>query len=135
MHEPARAGVSAGEAGMFLLEIVGLVGMGRLGWHLGTGTAWKVVLAVGFVAVTSALWTMARARGFVPSGDEPIIAVPGPVRLLIEYGFYLLGAVGLWLSGWEIAAGVFAAGVLVVSVALRDRLAGLLANRPPKTGA
>lgn len=120
---------------MFLLEIVGLVGVGRLGWHLGSGTLPKLVLAVAFVLAASALWTLFRTRGFVRSGGEPVIAVPGPVRLLIEYGFYAFGAVGLWLSGWEGAAGVFAAGVVVVSIALRDRVAGPLGNRPPAARA
>ncbi len=130
MADPERPAVSTGEAGMFLLEIVGLVGIGRLGWHLGSGTLLKVILAAGFVLAASALWTMFRTRGFVPSGGDPVVAVPGQVRLVIEYGFYALGAVGLWISGWEVAAAVFGAGVLVVSIALRERVAGLLANRP-----
>lgn len=130
MIESERPAVSTGEAGMFLLEIVGLVGIARLGWHLGSGTVWKVVLTLLFVLAASALWTLFRTRGFVPSGGNPVVAVPGPMRLVIEYGFYTLGAIGLWVSGWEIAAAVFAAAVLVISIALRERVARLLANRP-----
>jgi hypothetical protein len=118
---------------MFLLEIVGLVGIGRLGWHLGTSTAWSVELSALLVAIAVATWTIFRTRGFVPSGGEPVVAVPGPARVVIEFGFYAAGAWGLWASGWELAALVFALGVLVVTFALRDRLAGLLANRPPST--
>lgn len=115
---------------MFLLEIVGLIGIGRWGWHLGTSTAWSLSLSALFVAVSSAVWTIFRTRGFVPSGGEPVVAVPGPVRVVIEYGFYAAGAWGLWTSGWKIAAIVLAAGVVLVSFAMRERLAGLLANRP-----
>lgn len=129
MPDEARPTVSPGEAGMFLLEVVGLIGIGRWGWHLGTGTIWSLSLSALFVAVTGAIWSLCRTRGFVPSGGEPIIAVPGPVRLLIEYGFYAAAIWGLWVSGWEIAAIVFATGVVIVSFALRKRLAGLLANR------
>jgi hypothetical protein len=113
---------------MFLLEVVGLIGIGRLGWHLGTTTMWSLSLSALFVSVAGAIWTIFRTRGFVPSGGEPVIAVPGPVRLVIEYGFYTVGVWGLWASGWEIAAIVLAAGVVVVSFALRERLTGLLAN-------
>ena len=113
---------------MFLLEVVGLVGIGRLGWHLGTSTAWSLSLSALFVALTGGIWTMFRTRGFVPSGGEPVIAVPGPVRVVIEYAFYAAGAWGLWISGWELAAIVFALGVLIVTFALRHRLAGLLST-------
>jgi len=113
---------------MFLLEVVGLIGIGRLGWHLGTNTAWSLSLSALLVAVSGAIWTVFRTRGFVPSGGEPVIAVPGPVRVVIEYGFYAAGAWGLWVSGWEIAAIVLVIGVVIVSFALRERLAGLLSN-------
>lgn len=131
MPEDATPQVSAGEAGMFLLEIVGLVGIGRWGWHLGDSTAWSLALSALFVSVASAIWTLFRTRGFVPSGREPVVAIPGPLRVAIEYGFYAAGIWGLWVSGWEVAAMVFAIGVVVVTVALRDRLAGLLASRSP----
>ena len=121
--------VSAGEAGMFLLEVAGLIGIGRWGWHVGESTEWSLLLAALFVAVASLAWTLFRTRGFVPSGREPVIAIPGPVRVLIEVAFYAFGAWGLWVSGWELAATVFVAGVVIVMVALRDRYAGLLANR------
>jgi hypothetical protein len=119
---------------MFLLEIAGLIGIGRWGWHFGTGTAWSLSLSALFVAVTSAIWALCRTRGFVPNGSEPTVAVPGPVRLLIEFGFYAAGAWGLWISGWEIAAIVFVAGVVIVSIALRERIAALLAGRPVARG-
>lgn len=127
--------VSAGELGMFLLEIAGLIGIGRLGWHLGDSTAWSLALSALLVSVTSAIWTLFRTRGFVPSGRSPVVAVPGPVRVLIEYGFYIAAAWGLWISGWQFAAAVFAVGVVIVTFALRDRLAALLANRQPTSRA
>lgn len=116
---------------MFLLEIAGLIGIGRSGWQLGTSIAWSLVLSMLFVGVASAMWVLFRTRGFVPSGGDPAIAVPGPVRIAIEYAFYAAGAWGMWVSGWNVAAIVFAAGVGVVTLALRERLAGLMANRAP----
>lgn len=116
---------------MFLLEIAGLIGIARLGWHLGDSTAWSLALSALLVSVTSAIWTLFRTRGFVPSGRDPIVAVPGPVRVLIEYGFYAAATWGLWITGWQYAAAVFVVGVVIVTFALRGRLAALLANRPP----
>ena len=120
---------------MFMLEIVGLIGIGRLGWHLGTSTAWSLSLSALFVALSSAVWALVRTPGFVPGGGKPTIAVPGLVRVVIEIGFYAIATVGLWISGWHIAAIVYGAGVVLVAWALRDRLAGLLANRPPEASA
>jgi hypothetical protein len=124
--------VTSGEMGMFLLEVVGLVGIGRLGWHVGTSTAWSLSLSALFVALSSAVWALFRTPGFVPGGGNPTIAVPGPVRVVIEAGFYAIATVGLWTSKWQVAAVVYAAGVVLVAWVLRERLAGLLANRAPE---
>lgn len=130
MPDEPRPVVTAGDAGMFLLEVVGLIGIGRWGWHLGTSTTWSLGLSALFVATAGAVWGVFRTRGFVPNGGEPAIAVPGTVRLIIEYGFYAAGAWGLWVSGWGVAAIMFALGIVIVSFALRERVAGLFANRP-----
>ena len=116
---------------MFLLEIVGLIGIGRLGWTTGSSLPWSLALSALFVALASAIWTLFRTRGFVPNGKDPVVGVPGPLRVILEYGFYAAGTWGLWVSGWNVAAVVFAVGVVVVSIALRDRLAHLLSSQPP----
>ena len=119
---------------MFLIEVVGLIGIGRWGWHLGGSTAWSLLLSALLVLAASGSWTLFRTKGFVPTGGDPVVAVPGPVRVLIEVAFYAAGAWGLWVSGWSLAAAVFAASVVIVMVSLRERYAGLLTNRPPITG-
>jgi hypothetical protein len=134
MRDDGRPVVTTAEVGMFLLEIVGLIGIGRLGWEIGETRAWSLALSALFVSLASAVWALFRTRGFVPSGADPVVAIPGPARVVVEYVFYAVGAWGLWVSGWRIAAAVFAVGIVVVSVALRERLTGLLANRPPEAG-
>jgi hypothetical protein len=119
---------------MFLLEVVGLIGIGRFGWQLGTSVPWSLSLSALLVAFASAIWAIFRAPGFVPGGGDPIIGVPGPVRAAIEFGFYALGVWGLWASGWQVAAVVLVMGVVIVSIALRERLTGLVANRPQTPG-
>lgn len=128
--QPAPPPVSAPEAGQFFLEIAGLIGVARLGWTIAGGGLMGLSLAALFVAVAGALWALFRARGYVPNGADPVIAVPGPLRLGIELGVLAAGAAGLWLSGWGIAAVVFALGVIVIYALLGERTMGLLRNAP-----
>ncbi len=123
--------VSAPEAGQFFLEIAGLIGIGRLGWTVGGGGLMGLSLAALFISVAGALWALFRTRGYVPNGEEPVVAVPGPVRLAIELGVLAAGAAGLWLSGWNVAAVVFALGIIVIYAMLRERTQGLLRNARP----
>lgn len=125
--------VTAGDAGQFFLEIAALIGFGRLGWHLGDGGMMGLALASLFVALAGAIWGIFRARGYVPNGGDPVVAVPGPLRLGIELGFFVLAAWGLWTSGWSLAGGVMIVGVILVYWMSRERTLGLLANRPPTT--
>lgn len=121
--------VSGSEAGSFLLEIVGLTGIAMLGWHVGGGGAMGLSLSALFVALAGGLWGIFRTRGYVPNGRDPIVAIPGPLRLVLEFTFYAIAAVGLWISGWRLAAAVLILGVIVVSYVLRERTRGLLRAR------
>lgn len=128
---PDRAGgpdvsVSGAEAGSFLLEIVGLAGIALLGWRMGDGGAPGLSLSALFVALAGAVWGIFRTRGFVPNGEDPVIAIPGPLRLALEFTFYAVAATGLWISGWELATFVLILGVIIITVMLRDRTFGLL---------
>ena len=135
MPEPTPRGpVTGGLAGQFLLEIVGLVGIARLGWHLGEAGPRQIVLAIFFTALAGAIWGVCRTAGFVPSGRGPVVPVPGPVRLGIEFLFFAAAAWGLWISGWNIASMVMMTGTVIVYWTLRDRTMGLLRNRRPPTG-
>lgn len=128
-----REPVSAGAIGQFFLEIAGLIGVARLGWHLGDGGLMGLSLAALFVAIAGGVWGIFRTPGFVPTGNTPVVSTPGPIRLVIELGFFLVAAWGLWISGWNLAAIVMIIAIIVVYWALRDRTLGLLRNTPLTT--
>lgn len=118
--------VSRGDAGAFLLEIVGLIRSGRLGWHIGGGGMIGLALTALLVAIASGIWATFRTRGYVPSGREPVSAIPGPLRLTLEFTFYATAVFGFWISGWNIAAIALIVGVIIVTIMLRDRTLGFL---------
>lgn len=128
-HEP----VTSGFAGQFLLEVVGLIGMARLGWYLGGEGPRRIVLATLLVILAGALWGIFRTPGFVPSGRDPVVPIPGPMRLAVEVLFFAVASWGLWISGWNIAGAVTIAGTVIVYWTLRDRTIGLLQNRQPRS--
>lgn len=124
--------ITPGFIGQFFLEMAGLIGAGRLGWHLGNRGLMGLSLALLFVAIAGAVWGVFRTPGYVPSGGQPVVATPGPLRLAIELGFFLLATWGLWVSGWEIAAIIMIVAVIAVYWVLRDRTLGLLRNQSPR---
>src|SRR5688572_23191338 len=81
----------------FLLELVMLAGVAMLGWEL-AGLIGAIALAIGALA----LWGVFGTEGDGARGD-PVIATPGPFRLLLELVLFGVGAVGLWLV-WSRAA-------------------------------
>lgn len=128
--EPAT--IPQGAAGQFFLELVGLIGFGRLGWTLGDGGVRGALLAAVIVVAAGALWTTFRTPGYVPSGRDPVVPIPGPVRLALELGFFTIGSVGLWVSGWELAgASLFLSTLALYAFVMHDRTLGLFRNAPP----
>lgn len=132
---PERASPQAippGAVGHFLLEIAALIGFGRLGWTLGDGGVTGGILAVVVIVLASAAWGTFRTRGFVPSGREPVVATPGPIRLVLETSFFAIASIGLWISGWELA-GVFllTSTLLLYALVMSERTLGLLRDTPP----
>lgn len=130
---PTRTPVTPGLAGQFLLEVAGLIGIGRLGWYLGEEPAMSLALAALFVALAGAGWGLFRTRGFVPNGRDPIVAIPGPARLALEVGFFVLASGGLWVSGGRVTGVVLLTCTILIYWVLRERTIGLLRNGPPAT--
>lgn len=120
-----HAPIGPGEIGMFLLEIVSLIGIGRLGWQLGDGGRAGMVMACAMVVVACSVWVVFRSRVDEGTRGATIVAIPGPLRLVIEYSVYALGVIGLWVSGWQAAAMVLGVGIVIVTVLLRGRALGL----------
>lgn len=108
-------------AGRFILELVGLYGIGWGMWEA-SGNVIAVVVVVGLAAF---VWGRFRVPG--DPGPAPV-AVSGVVRLVIEATILVGGGVGLATAHRQFAVGYFIA--LVVHYATtRRRLAHVLSFR------
>lgn len=81
----------------FILELVGLFSLGYWGWTQHAGIL-RYVLAIGLPLIAAVLWATFRVANEPNSGD-PIIAVPGLVRLLLELAFFVAATWALYAAG------------------------------------
>lgn len=108
----------------FILEMAALVALGYWGWVQHEGV-WRYVLAIGLPLIAAVLWGVFRAPGDASAGP-PIVAVPGPVRLLLELALFGGATWGLYNAGATSAAWVFGAIALVHYIVSYDRVWWLL---------
>ncbi len=96
----------------FVLELAMFICIGIWGWHVGDGGLLGGVLAVLFVVILGAVWGLCRVPGDLPHGRSRV-PVPGPVRIVIEFGVLGLAVYGIWVAGSR-AAGetLLTAGVI-----------------------
>lgn len=127
MGRPTSA-IRLADAGMFLLEVVSMIGIAQLAWPITGGGARWLLSGTLLIAAGSA-WGVFRTRGFVPTGGDPIVAVPGIARLVIEWGIYAAGIVGFWVAGRGLIALAVLALAVIVHIAHHQRIRGLLAAR------
>jgi hypothetical protein len=116
---------SANLALRFLLELAGLAAMAYWGWTT-HGAPWRVVWAAGLPLAAGALWGALRVPG--DPRDAPI-AVPGPMRLLLEMAFFGAATWLLAAAGWPSLALILGAAVACHYLASYRRVAWLLAQR------
>lgn len=109
----------------FLLEIIGLIGIFRLGLEIGTGL-WRWVLAAGFTFAAMALWATFRVPGDRSAGGEAPYSVSGPVRLLIEAVIFGAGAVGWFVTGPDWMAWAYLSALALHHLISYDRIAWLV---------
>ena len=88
---------------MFILELAMWGSFAWIGWNAGDGvTRW--LFAILFCGGAILLWGFFRTPGMPPAGKPGIFPTPGPVRLVIEIGLFLLAGIGLWMTGYRWAA-------------------------------
>jgi hypothetical protein len=83
----------------FALELVLLAAYAYWGWHLGDGGAVGILLAVALPVLAAALWGIFKTPGDTTANAQPVVAVPGVVRLALEFALIGLAAYGVWTSG------------------------------------
>lgn len=108
----------------FLLEIIGLVGVFRLGLEVGTGL-WRWVLAFGFTFAAMALWATFRVPGDRSAKGDAPYPVSGPVRLLIEILVLGGGVFGWFVAGPSWMAWSYLVALVVHYAISYDRIAWL----------
>ena len=112
----------------FLLELVMLAILADWGYHLFPGGK-GVAAAMVFPFAAAALWGVFR----IPNDPRPApVAIPGPLRLILEWGLFGWAAWALHDLGHDDWAWVLA-GVLVAHYLFSyDRTGAMLRNRPYK---
>lgn len=109
----------------FVLEIVGLVGLFRLGLEIGTGL-WRWALAAAFTFAAMTLWATFRVPGDRSARGEAPYSVSGRVRLLIELLVFGAGALGWFVTGPDWMAWGYVAALAFHHMISYDRIAWLL---------
>lgn len=109
----------------FVLELVGLVGIFRLGLELGTGP-WRWGLGLGLTLAAMVVWAVYRVPGDESASGGASYPVAGPVRLIIEVLVFAAGAVGWFMAGPPWMAWTYLGGLVLHHILSYDRLGWLL---------
>src|ERR1700760_3474331 len=112
----------------FLMELVMLAVFGYWGYH--HFPRWQgVAAAVALPLLAAVLWGVFR----IPNDPRPApVAIPGPLRLLLEWALFAWAVWALEDLGYDTGAW-FLAGILVGHYLFSyDRTASMLRNRPYK---
>ena len=88
----------------FLLELVLLAALGVWGWRLGDGGMAGGGLALLVPLIAAVLWGVFSVPGDPSRNPRALVAVPGVVRLVLEWALFGLAAYGLWSTGSRAAA-------------------------------
>lgn len=111
-----------------LLELVMLGVIGYWGYHRFAG--WQgIAAAIAFPVIAAVLWGVFR----IPNDPRPApVAVPGPLRLLLEWALFAWAVWALEDLGYDTWACLLA-GVLVAHYLISyDRTMAMLRNKPYK---
>jgi hypothetical protein len=110
----------------FLLEIVMLIILGCLGWHL-SETWTRYIEAPGLPLIAAILWGVFR----IPNDPKPApVAIPGILRLILELGLFALTSWALYDLGYPKLAVIIAIIVILHYLVSYDRTWAMLRNKP-----
>ena len=107
----------------FLLEIAALIAIGIWGWAAHQGV-WRWLLMLGVPLAAAALWGIFRVDN--DPGPAPV-AVPGLLRLLIEFVVFGGAVALLYLAGRPLPALILGVILLLHYLVSYDRVIWLLA--------
>lgn len=110
----------------FLLEMVALAALGYWGWTQHEGFM-RILWTIGLPVVAATLWAVFRVPG---EGGDPIVAVPGVVRLLLEAALFVAAVLLLRAANQPQLATILAIVVVLHYLASYDYVLRLLNLRP-----
>lgn len=109
----------------FILEMAGLVALGRWGWTQSDGPL-RFVLALGIPLLAAILWgTFAVPSDPSRSGKAPV-PVSGVIRLLLELAFFATATSALFAVGATPFGWLFGSAVVIHYAISYDRIRWLL---------
>lgn len=108
----------------FFLELAALFSVGYWGWTQHQGLL-RYVLAIGLPLIAAVAWATFRVANEPNSGD-PIIAVPGLIRLILELTLFASATWALYNAGATRYAWIFGGMVLAHYLVSYDRVGWLL---------
>lgn len=106
----------------FLLEMAALAALAYWGWTQHEGFL-RILWALGLPLVAGTLWAVFRVPG---EGGDPIVTVPGIVRLLLEAALFVTAALLLRAAGQPQLALILGILVLLHYAASYDYVLRLL---------
>jgi hypothetical protein len=109
----------------FLLEIGALLAFGYWGWHLVDGPLHNL-LGIGIPVIIAAAWGVFGVTGDTRGGGRSPVPVAGPLRLALELAVLFGAGLALAAAGKVVWGAVFAAIVLVQTIASLGRIRWLL---------
>ncbi|MEZ4522609.1 MAG: YrdB family protein [Thermomicrobiales bacterium] len=114
----------------FLLEVIAISALAFWGWAWGGWVRWP--LGIGIALAAMAVWAIFRTPGDGTSGPG-LVAIPGPVRLLLELAMFGLAVLALFnahASPRAETVGTILGIAVVIHYALSwDRIIWLLKTR------
>lgn len=109
----------------FVLELIALFSLGYWGWQQAS-SPWRFILAIGVPLLAAIIWGTFNVRGDPSRSGKAPVSVPGVVRLLIELAFFLLAAWGLYDTGMQLPAILFALAIIIHYILSYDRIVWML---------
>lgn len=108
-----------------LLELAALGGVAVFGWRSGEGPV-RLLFAILFPLIAALLWGVFRVPGDASASGGAVVAVPGPIRLVLELSLFAIASAGLYLTGSELLGLTLAALALFHYLLSYDRVLWLL---------
>jgi hypothetical protein len=109
-----------------LLELAALAAIASYGWQLTDNRPLNMVAAVALPLIAATLWGVFAVPADPSRSGEAPVAVPGSVRLVLEFAIFGFATWSLYASGAQTLSLVLGAVVVVHYVSSYDRIRWLL---------